>query len=1113
MNKSFFFYSFDTEALNKSHIGNIENEISNTNTFSNVFQNSLDTKSNIGIQQLYIIGLYDNMPKNNILNILKKYLPTNLYNRIVKYVTSDLNNKSHINFTYFQHKVSKIDLVKCSSELLHVLDNCSSSDKNVSTFHIATNNQDNKITEPNHKNTIDLVYSFVLHIYKRNILATVVKYILLLNFINLLKTSKLIPQKRGIFFLIYKRIEEILFECNLLSFNGSNYDNYLICNSLIIIQSILKQKIKIFKKGASISTIILINKYNLNKSLKHTLIPKKNVKKKNTNHLWMMKLYFKDIRNLVSANVSLDKLGKLFNLPVSKLCFPYEQATSIKKIKNITSLCPTNELFWKDSFFNKSISLESRLYAQSIYEQNKFKNLYEFSEYYLKQDCHLLHEIVLTLFNSYLKDSINIFLRRNYSQSSLAYQQFFIIEPSKQINNTLAPKKINNSFYNYLIKQAVTGGLCTSFVHGKVDKSTIINEHFNYILNPNLDFQQWPNFSTIDFGTKSFNKTPSGILTLDIRSLYPSAALKSLPVNIPLLFSRFTNKDHLKVDKADYLSLNLNMYCKNVQIEGAHEKDMFKLVSRIPKGYFEFYSLCHYLEQLPKDIKIIRFQSYFTALGQLYFLNYPVDGFLSYKDQFNNMHIQILQCNSTYFHGHRDSCYIKNTHSESILAQKSLAIKNNIENMCTHLINHFDLKQTFIEYIEIFNCDFPKHIVPKKKDFLFSYSKNYSYNSFLNSIYENKLTGFLVVKNLEIKKNNQNPMFGFVIQKIEYDSKILSPYTQHLLKNFCNSKRVISVHKSKSFMVISTEYFNWLRIHFGFEHVPDIYHALLFQLTDYLKPYIESKLNIRKSLKNQIKNETNPVLKQNFEIQAELIKLMLNSCYGFTLCNLTSNKFKQFENRTFTPKNKRNIVSCIQFQKNVFLVEKNKCTLEPFQTLLGHVGCYILFHSKIILLKRLYFLLKYLNPQKAQLLYMDTDSAHFLLQNKSIANNVDITLQKEFLSQFNDHFETGNKVSGIWVEEGFFNTAEYLGEKCYRLYNDYNSEYITHMKGLNQNFQTQYHEQNINIKENPFIAFNFFFKSPDFLIFKSHMSKNLFSNFVPVKRYFVSCTGSLPLKP
>ena len=44
------------------------------------------------------------------------------------------------------------------------------------------------------------------------------------------------------------------------------------------------------------------------------------------------------------------------------------------------------------------------------------------------------------------------------------------------------------------------------------------------------------------------------------------------------------------------------------------------------------------------------------------------------------------------------------------------------------------------------------------------------------------------------------------------------------------------------------------------------------------------------------------------------------------------------------------------------------------------------------------------------------------------------------------------------------------------------------MKGLNATFQKEYHESNIDPKKFPFLAYNIFFKSPDFLIFKTHMT-------------------------
>ena len=73
-------------------------------------------------------------------------------------------------------------------------------------------------------------------------------------------------------------------------------------------------------------------------------------------------------------------------------------------------------------------------------------------------------------------------------------------------------------------------------------------------------------------------------------------------------------------------------------------------------------------------------------------------------------------------------------------------------------------------------------------------------------------------------------------------------------------------------------------------------------------------MQLRQNLKERIKTEANFQTKQNLEIRAELIKLMLNSCYGYTLCNLTSNKFKHFENRRKS--NSKNILFCIQIDEN-----------------------------------------------------------------------------------------------------------------------------------------------------------------------------------------------------
>jgi hypothetical protein len=192
--------------------------------------------------------------------------------------------------------------------------------------------------EPTHQRTILMVYDFLIYIYQRNIIASLVKYILLKDILHKLNTSLLTSTYKGIFSLIRRRLNEIIFECVLCAFNGSNYDNYLISNNLIIILTKLNQKIHIFKKGASISTIKIDIKNNLKRftNILETENTKQLKNKKSTADEWQLNLFIKDIRNLVASNMSLDKIGKLFNLSVSKLCFPYEKATSIRALKSIT---------------------------------------------------------------------------------------------------------------------------------------------------------------------------------------------------------------------------------------------------------------------------------------------------------------------------------------------------------------------------------------------------------------------------------------------------------------------------------------------------------------------------------------------------------------------------------------------------------------------------------------------------------------------------------------------------------------------------------------------------------------------------------------------------------
>jgi hypothetical protein len=172
----------------------------------------------------------------------------------------------------------------------------------------------------------------------------------------------------------------------------------------------------------------------------------------------------------------------------------------------------------------------------------------------------------------------------------------------------------------------------------------------------------WPNFAQIEPWKKAFNTNPSGIVTIDIRSLYPSATVKKMPVNSPLLYTRCTQQDFsLLRQNKNFLTIDVQSFCEGVRKNGNFNSDKFQLINDPPHFYNEFNALNHYLLSLPKNITIVRFQSNFTAMGQLYFSEYPVDGFLAFrKENDEKLFIKIIQYQSVYRHGHLNSCCIKN---------------------------------------------------------------------------------------------------------------------------------------------------------------------------------------------------------------------------------------------------------------------------------------------------------------------------------------------------------------------------------------------------------------------------------------------------------------------
>jgi len=145
--------------------------------------------------------------------ILKKYLPSSTFSKLYKYVNSDPRTVHyHVNWQGVKNKIDKIssrNLKACAQELITLLQDVPLSEKYVKTFHIGNNSDPFKHKEPTLLNTTQMIYHFLTSIYQRNVLASLIKYILLHAILKVFATSELLPEKKGIFFLMHYRLMKL----------------------------------------------------------------------------------------------------------------------------------------------------------------------------------------------------------------------------------------------------------------------------------------------------------------------------------------------------------------------------------------------------------------------------------------------------------------------------------------------------------------------------------------------------------------------------------------------------------------------------------------------------------------------------------------------------------------------------------------------------------------------------------------------------------------------------------------------------------------------------------------------------------------------------------------
>ena len=112
------------------------------------------------------------------------------------------------------------------------------------------------------------------------------------------------------------------------------------------------------------------------------------------------------------------------------------------------------------------------------------------------------------------------------------------------------------------------------------------------------------------------------------------------------------------------------------------------------------------------------------------------------------------------------------------------------------------------------------------------------------------------------------------------------------------------------------------------------------------------------------------------------------------------------------------------------------------------VGSAILGASKVLLLEAIGFLLRYLDPRMAELLYCDTDSVFLALAEPVLEHNVSSDLRAEFVEQMSYYVNSSTRLSGYLLLENQAPCIYIFGEKMYTLVGDQNNLIKPRMKGL-----------------------------------------------------------------
>ena len=270
----------------------------------------------------------------------------------------------------------------------------------------------------------------------------------------------------------------------------------------------------------------------------------------------------------------------------------------------------------------------------------------------------------------------------------------------------------------------------------------------------------------------------------------------------------------------------------------------------------------------------------------------------------------------------------------------------------------------------------------------------------------------------------------------EYEKK-LGKAVETLLRNRLKESLTYTRKSFKNDQCLPVKYFKWLVRNRDLSDI-EVLHYIHYECRDYAYEFIHSLLQMRHDInkKFELTGEKDSLASYN-------LKLLANAMYGFTMMEMP-NYFKYTyaleDNIRHHPKidqTKVNLLSVVKDKKSgkpSMLYQLKYQLTESMISNTLQVGATILGNSRVIFYDHIYKLLTFLDPRKAELCYLDTDSVFFFVAydelDKCVKKDQIEDYKMECKKIFVDPNSPHSQASKLKME-GYFQSAFF---KCVKNY-------------------------------------------------------------------------------